>query len=204
MSQPSVQEPGSTRPFCPPASRRPEQTAPRPTRAARTCFGGGAADGEVEVGCGRGSYLGLGRPQHVLLLLKDGIHAIKKLHALLGDPAKETKQIELKIEMKHLLNMSRRKTRGHTRVVLTDRSAWTLHPVYRHFREASVNKDDPPSRLQFSSSVNYQTPSYLVHYEEKKRVWTTAVMSALCVNRVRLHDERGGVQNANVPRLLQV
>lgn len=37
---------------------------------------------------GGGGYLSLGGPQHVLLLLKDGVHALKELGALLGDPAK--------------------------------------------------------------------------------------------------------------------
>lgn len=62
-----------------------------------------------------GGYLGLGSPQHVVLLLKDGIHALKELHALLGNPAKKRKQIvksSLKIEMQHLENM--------LHVVLTD------------------------------------------------------------------------------------
>lgn len=37
---------------------------------------------------GGGGYLSLGGPQHVLLLLKDGVHTLKELGALPGDPAK--------------------------------------------------------------------------------------------------------------------
>lgn len=36
-------------------------------------------------------YLSLGSPQHVLLLLKDGVDALKELGALLGDPAKTSR-----------------------------------------------------------------------------------------------------------------
>lgn len=39
-------------------------------------------------------YLSLGGPQHVLLFLQDGIHALKELHALLGNPAEMRKQID--------------------------------------------------------------------------------------------------------------
>lgn len=39
-----------------------------------------------------GGYLILGSLQHVLLLLEDGVHALKELHALLGDPAKAREQ----------------------------------------------------------------------------------------------------------------
>lgn len=55
-----------------------------------------------------GGYLGLGSPQHVLLLLKDGIHTLKELHALLGNPVETRKQTgdsSLKIEMKYLDDM---------------------------------------------------------------------------------------------------
>lgn len=50
-------------------------------------------------------YLSLGGPLHVLLLLEDGIHTLKELHALFGNPAKKRELIDnssLKIEMKHL------------------------------------------------------------------------------------------------------
>lgn len=36
-------------------------------------------------------YLSLGSPQHVLLLLKDGVDALKELGALFGDPAKTSR-----------------------------------------------------------------------------------------------------------------
>lgn len=41
----------------------------------------------------QGGYLSLGGPQHVLLFLQNGIHALKELHALLGNPAKKMEQI---------------------------------------------------------------------------------------------------------------
>lgn len=55
-----------------------------------------------------GGYLSLGSPQHVLLFLKDGIHTLKELHALLRNPAKKREQIDsssLRIDMKHLENL---------------------------------------------------------------------------------------------------
>lgn len=69
----------------------------------RACASSVLTEGKVEI-LG-GGYLSLGSPQHVLLFLKDGIHTLKELHALLGNPAKKRELIDnssLKIEMKGL------------------------------------------------------------------------------------------------------
>ena len=40
------------------------------------------------------THLGLGRPEHAVLLLEDAAGALKELHALLGDPASHGGQKE--------------------------------------------------------------------------------------------------------------
>lgn len=55
------------------------------------------------------SYLSLGSPQHVLLLLKDGIDALKEFGALFGNPAKMSRNrlrtIHLGLEIKRWEDM---------------------------------------------------------------------------------------------------